>query len=29
MFYAKEVWEWLTGMVTEKEDLSYLDEICF
>lgn len=29
MFYAKEVWEWLTGKVADKEDLSYLDEICF
>jgi hypothetical protein len=29
MFYAKEVWEWLTGKVADKEDLSYLDEVCF
>lgn len=29
MFYAKEVWEWLTGIVKESEDLSYLDETCF
>jgi hypothetical protein len=29
MFYDKEVWEWLTGKIADKEDLSYLDEVCF
>ena len=29
MFYAQEVWEWLTGRTKDQEDLSYLDEICF